>query len=189
MCCNGSLFTQLAITSEERDVMGDRARYGLRADGELRLLLPCPSLTDKGCSAYDIRPQGCRTFICRLVRRVRNGALSAEEAMYFVEKLQVYRRELRELCQEIMPETDWPPILVGTEQILMKKIREYEQDYRKLTAFEDQKIKSARAAYVAFVRSCFDNRFMWGLELDLPRERREERDLPPVSIDPAQTQS
>jgi Fe-S-cluster containining protein len=49
--------------------------------GEPALLLqPCAAFKGKRCSIYPHRPSCCRTFECRLLRQVENGAISIDGA-------------------------------------------------------------------------------------------------------------
>lgn len=174
MCCNGALFSRMNITAEEKNVMGSSGRYGTTKDGSHLLLLGCKALSDKGCTAYDIRPRGCRTFRCELLMKVEGNSLSADQAMFFVDQLEIRRKQLRDLCCAIMPETDWPLELVGTARVLAAKMNEYEQHHRKLSDFEVQQIMIARATYIAFVRTSIDKRFMNNVVLDESRARLED---------------
>lgn len=161
------------ITAEEKDVMGSLGRYGSLKDGKHLLLLGCKALSDKGCTAYEVRPQGCRNFGCDLLVQVREGSLTADQAMQFVDQLQTHREQLRDLCGRIMPEMDWPLELIGTARVLAEMMNAYESKYRKLTGFELRQLLSARAVYIAFVRNSIHRTFMSTVVLDETRTRQE----------------
>ena len=90
LCCDGTLFTHVALTDPERE------RLGLRDV----LRQPCPSLqADKKCCVYEKRPKGCARFVCMLGRALEDGEVSMEEAVARVEQA----RGLRATIDALVP--------------------------------------------------------------------------------------
>ena len=83
LCCDGTLFADVELASLEEasglEVMGLDIEDADEEGGEL-LLQPCGALKGKRCSIYPYRPDCCRTFECRLLREVKRGAVSIDQA-------------------------------------------------------------------------------------------------------------
>ena len=81
MCCNGALFDWVRATPEERAAL-PAAAFTEQADEKGRgFQHPCPMLEGNLCSAYAIRPGGCRKFECNLLRAHKSGTVSREQAL------------------------------------------------------------------------------------------------------------
>ncbi|MGV3619437.1 MAG: YkgJ family cysteine cluster protein [Archangium sp.] len=95
LCCDGTLFRQVAITPEERAAL-EELRVGTgRKRGRDVMLLPCGKLEGKCCSIYEARPGGCRRFVCALGKRLESNALSLDEARLHVRDMQERLEALR----------------------------------------------------------------------------------------------
>ncbi|PZR04844.1 MAG: zinc/iron-chelating domain-containing protein [Archangium gephyra] len=98
LCCDGTLFRQVAITPEERVRLEElRIGTGRKRGGDV-MPLPCGKLVGTCCSIYEARPGGCRRFVCALGRRLQGNELSLHEAQLHVrdmhERLEVLRQAL-----------------------------------------------------------------------------------------------
>jgi len=105
---------------------------------------------------------------------IRRSEITELEAMLLVRNLQGYRKKLQKLCASIMPEMDWPEDLIGTERRLGKKIQRYEDEFRRLSAYEHLLLIISRNMYVSFVLAFFDDRFMSALVLDTAPQNNPE---------------
>ncbi len=81
MCCDGTLFSFVAITRDEAITL--RAANVEVTDDAGRLKLPqrCGALQGCTCTVYAQRPFVCRRFDCLLVRAVKDKELPVEEAL------------------------------------------------------------------------------------------------------------
>ena len=83
LCCDGTLFADVELASLDEasglEVMGLDIEDADEEGGQL-LLQPCGALKEKRCSIYPYRPDCCRTFECRLLREVKRGAVSIDQA-------------------------------------------------------------------------------------------------------------
>ena len=81
MCCNGALFDWVRATPDE--VAGlPAAAFAPHGDAKgPGFAHPCPLLEGNLCSAYAVRPGGCRKFECTLLKQHKAGAVSREEAL------------------------------------------------------------------------------------------------------------
>ena len=99
MCCNGALFDWVRATPEERAALpaaafvahGDEKGPGFRH--------PCPMLEGNLCSAYAIRPGGCRKFECKLLRARKSGAVTHEEALGTIASAKQLLQDVRVLLR------------------------------------------------------------------------------------------
>jgi hypothetical protein len=84
LCCDGTLFTHVALTDEEGK------RLGLKV-----LRQPCPSLgAGCRCAVYAQRPKGCARFVCMLGRAHEDGEVSLDDAVALVREAQALRDAL-----------------------------------------------------------------------------------------------
>jgi hypothetical protein len=85
LCCDGSLFADVELAG--RAEAGRLETLGLDIedeDGGLLLLQPCAALNRRRCGIYAQRPGCCRTFECRLLQDVREGALTTHRALRLI---------------------------------------------------------------------------------------------------------
>ena len=81
-CCNGVLFADVELQRGD-DVSRLRA-LGLEffvKGSKRKFSQPCACLDGMLCRIYAQRPERCRTFECRLLKRVMAGELMAEAAL------------------------------------------------------------------------------------------------------------
>ena len=83
LCCNGSLFD---IAKAEPGEIGRIRALGLEAiEGDRpHFKLPCRYTSSGGCGIYEERFTICRSFRCRLLRRIDAGEVSEGEALQIV---------------------------------------------------------------------------------------------------------
>ena len=87
LCCNGSLFSRVPITAEEKTRMGGGPNFFRKGD-EYRMKQSCTYLGyECACQCYDIRPKTCRTYKCRLLKRVEANETSEFEATELVAEI------------------------------------------------------------------------------------------------------
>ncbi|MEO6052825.1 MAG: YkgJ family cysteine cluster protein [Chthoniobacterales bacterium] len=82
MCCNGVLFHTVRLqpgeSPKELLSLGLKLKYKDRAQS---LIQPCQAHRDSHCTIYEHRPQRCRLFECRQLRRVASGEITEEAAL------------------------------------------------------------------------------------------------------------
>ena len=102
LCCNGSLFARVPVTEEERARLPDDLEFFHR-DGKLRMRLPCPRLgADGGCTVYMDRPTVCRTYHCKLSKRVEAREISEDAALAIVGAITVVQKAAVDLAVQAM---------------------------------------------------------------------------------------
>ena len=91
LCCNGVMFHTVKL--QPGDSAKKLAALGLKLKRKKRhdyILQPCPAYRESRCSIYAARPERCRLFECRQLKRVAAGEITEAMAM---EKIQeVHRR-------------------------------------------------------------------------------------------------
>lgn len=95
MCCDGVMFHTVHL--KPRDSAKELAALGLklkRKRGQNYILQPCPAYREAHCSIYAARPERCRLFECRQLRRVASGEITELMAR---EKIDVARRLVAEI--------------------------------------------------------------------------------------------
>ncbi len=81
LCCDGTLFTAVPLTAEDRT--------GVFV-GATRLTQPCRHLEGRCCQVYGQRPLACRRFDCNLLHALRDGEVTTDGALDIV--LEAQRR-------------------------------------------------------------------------------------------------
>ena len=100
-CCDGTLFTHVAMTPGEVRRLDGRVTLKPRKDGGVSLKQPCAALDGCRCSVYRDRPQGCAEYVCLLGRALSEEETSLAGATQILHEAQ---RRLREL--EVMLPVD-----------------------------------------------------------------------------------
>lgn len=130
LCCDGTLFTHVALTPEES------ARLGM--NGVIRQ--PCPALGEgRKCSVYTERPKGCARFVCMLGRALEDKEVTLEEAVKTVREGQALRIKI--------------DALVPGQGAAISKARRYEADGPDSEVAV--KVRDARRALEAFSQRHF----------------------------------
>ena len=82
LCCDGSLFADVELAGRAEATRLEVMGLEIEDDGTngALLLQPCRALQGKRCGIYAHRPEGCRTFECRLLKDVRRGTASVVRA-------------------------------------------------------------------------------------------------------------
>lgn len=82
MCCNGALFYSVQL--QPADSARELASLGIklkRKSGIPCILQPCPAHRGSQCTIYLSRPERCRLFECRQIRRLATGESTEAEAL------------------------------------------------------------------------------------------------------------
>jgi uncharacterized protein len=138
LCCDGTLFTHVALTVEEATRL--KGRVELQSNEQAGVLRqPCSALERCKCTVYADRPQGCARFVCMLGAALTSGEVSLEEAEQTVAKAQA----LRDAINKLVPGIGTP---IG-------RARQYED--RGPDAETAVAVREARRALEAFVRRHF----------------------------------
>jgi hypothetical protein len=95
MCCNGALFDWVRATPEERAALPAAAFTEQGDEKGPGFQHPCPLLDGNLCSAYAVRPGGCRKFECNLLRAHKSGSVTREHALGIIASAKQLLGEVR----------------------------------------------------------------------------------------------
>jgi len=105
LCCNGVLFGDVELQP------GDNARQLKSLGVELfrkgrkpAFQQPCSCQVNGLCQIYADRPVRCRTFDCRLVKRVASGTLTAAAALKSIAAARRAVKSITQLVQQLGPD-------------------------------------------------------------------------------------
>ena len=81
-CCNGVMFHKVML--QAHDSPKELTALGLKLKckhKEYFIRQPCPAYRESQCTIYQQRPERCRRFECRIIRRVAAGEMSEPLAL------------------------------------------------------------------------------------------------------------
>ena len=100
LCCNGVIFHQVIL--QPQDSARELAALGLRLrrkQGQNYFSQPCPAFQETKCSIYHQRPERCRLFECRQLKRMAAGELTEENALEKIAEVKRRAAHLDELSR------------------------------------------------------------------------------------------
>ncbi|HEY3450791.1 MAG TPA: YkgJ family cysteine cluster protein [Myxococcales bacterium] len=113
VCCRGAFFRYALLSDAEVEQL--RAKgipTAVRRNGQKAIRLGCAALRGELCSIYLERPKACDAYFCQLAFRLRDGLVTAEQALAVV-------RQTQELLAQI--EADLPPPVDGDPPSMMER--------------------------------------------------------------------
>ena len=98
MCCDGTLFQEVHLQPE--DSVSAVSALGLRLKsrrGSRYFEQPCRAFCGTHCSIYDERPVRCRSFECRQLVLVADGAIDETGALQTIQQARELVRQVEQL--------------------------------------------------------------------------------------------
>ncbi len=111
MCCDGTLFSFVAVSTDEARVLRAASVEVRDEAGRLRLPQRCGALKETTCQVYAQRPFVCRRFDCLLVRAVKEKEAPLDEALSLVAEARQRLNRLDRLLPERKPGEPSGPVL------------------------------------------------------------------------------
>jgi Fe-S-cluster containining protein len=150
LCCDGSLLADVELTGREAEAM-EILGLDVEDDGAdgMVMSLPCRALNGTRCRIYEHRPRCCRTFECRLLQEVRNGAMGVEAAHERIADTQAMIANVNRLMAGLgVHDRDLP---------LFERVSEALAGERDSTGQERAELQAAAATLQASIRKTFLN--------------------------------
>ncbi len=99
LCCDSTLFADVELRAS--DDAKRLKKLGLtlekKGQGKLAFAQPCACFQGKLCAIYADRPKRCRTFECRLLKRVEADEMTAVVALKKISAAKAQAEKVREL--------------------------------------------------------------------------------------------
>ena len=99
LCCDSTLFADVELRAS--DDAKRLKKLGLtlekKGQGKLAFAQPCACFQGKLCAIYADRPKRCRTFECRLLKRVEADEMTAAVALKKISAAKAQAEKVREL--------------------------------------------------------------------------------------------
>ena len=97
LCCDGTLFNQVPLELAELRALRDLGFDILEVLEQAYFPLPCAKLFESSCSVYAARPNSCRNYRCKVLRRLEQGELDVEQSHALVQKANSLRSTIHQL--------------------------------------------------------------------------------------------
>jgi hypothetical protein len=99
LCCDGTLFWGVPLEPDDDVTPLKAVGINIVSDNDLTLLkLPCAAHKNCTCAVYENRPQRCRTFKCKLLKRFERDDISQQSALGIISKMKSFKNEMNELA-------------------------------------------------------------------------------------------
>jgi Fe-S-cluster containining protein len=100
LCCDGTLFWGVPLIPDDDVTALKAAGINIFSDSTLTVLkLPCAAHKNCTCTVYGNRPQECRTFKCKLLKRFEQDDISEQSAREIINKMKSLKREMNALAR------------------------------------------------------------------------------------------
>jgi hypothetical protein len=98
LCCDGTLFCGVPLEPNDDITPLKAVGINIIAGNDLTLLkLPCTAHKNCTCTIYANRPQRCRTFKCKLLKRFERDDISQQSALEIIDKVKSLKNKMNEL--------------------------------------------------------------------------------------------
>jgi len=98
-CCDGTLFSAMPLKPDDAVTPLKAAGINIVSDNDLTLLKqPCAAYKNCTCTVYANRPQACRTYKCKLLKRLERDDTSWQSALEIINKVKSLKNEMNALA-------------------------------------------------------------------------------------------
>jgi Fe-S-cluster containining protein len=111
LCCSGALFGDVEL--QRGDNAAALQKLGLNIETKGRKLVfaqPCSCLSGDLCTIYASRPNRCRTFECRLLKRAEAGEISLTAALRRVRQTRRLIKSMITILRKLGESTEHLPL-------------------------------------------------------------------------------
>ena len=118
MCCDGTLFHYVRL--QPRDSAPALAALGLKLKRKRKhdhIIQPCPAYRNSKCAIYADRPERCRLFECRQIKRVISAEVTEVDAAAKIREALDRRAQIHEMFERCGESNPKGPLTVRYEKI------------------------------------------------------------------------
>jgi Fe-S-cluster containining protein len=99
LCCDGTFISGVPLKPDDEVAPLKAVGINIVSDNDLTVLkLPCAAHKNCTCTVYANRPQVCRTYKCKLLKRFERDDISQQSALEIVNKVKSLKNEMDELA-------------------------------------------------------------------------------------------
>jgi hypothetical protein len=99
LCCDGTLFWGVPLTPNDEITSLKAVGINIVSDNTSTILkLPCAAHKNCTCTVYANRPQECRTFKCKLLKRFERNEISQQSALDSINKMKSLKNAVKALA-------------------------------------------------------------------------------------------
>jgi hypothetical protein len=101
LCYDGTLFGKVPLELAELPPLRSLGFDIMEVLEQAYFPQPCAKLVESRCSVYAGRPNNCRGYRCKVLRRLEQGELNAEQSRALVQKATSLRSTIRQLLASV----------------------------------------------------------------------------------------
>jgi hypothetical protein len=99
LCCDGTFLSGVPLSPDDEVSPLEAVGANIVSDNDLTLLkLPCAAHKNCACAVYANRPQTCRTYKCKLLKRFERDETSRQSALEIINKVKSLKKEMNALA-------------------------------------------------------------------------------------------
>jgi len=99
LCCDGTFISGVPLKPDDEVAPLKAVGINIVSDNDLTVLkLPCAAHKNCTCTVYANRPQVCRTYKCKLLKRFEGDDTSKQSALEIINKVKSLKNEMNELA-------------------------------------------------------------------------------------------
>jgi uncharacterized protein len=123
MCCDGTLFHLVRL--QPSDSAGFLNSLGLKLSkkkGQHCFEQPCRMLKERQCTIYEGRPERCRLFECKLLKRLADGAITEAHAQSTIFEVRRQVATLLDLIEQSGHHNQRQPLTIRYERVVAEPV-------------------------------------------------------------------
>ena len=99
LCCDGTFISGVPLKPDDEVAPLKAVGINIVSDNDLTVLkLPCAAHKNCTCTVYANRPQVCRTYKCKLLKKFERDDISQQSALEIINKVKSLKNEMNALA-------------------------------------------------------------------------------------------
>ena len=104
LCCDGTLFGRVRLQPQDNSEPLRLAGIVVVSEDSVgQFSLACAAHQHGCCQVYESRPENCRSYQCKLLRRFGKGVVSRAEAATLIDRMRRLRQQLGAEIERLRP--------------------------------------------------------------------------------------